>query len=82
MAGRYLVTGVQIGILKGLLGKEDIKTSLELLDEIEELQFIGNSENNIAVDVRYSIGMVTLANKYKGTKKKRTKKIPINKNKK
>jgi hypothetical protein len=82
MAGRYLVTGVQIGMLKGMLGNGDIKTSLELLDEIEERQFIGNSTNNIAVDVHYSTGMVTLANKYKGTKKKPTKKIPVNKNKK
>lgn len=47
MSERYLITGVQLGMLKYL----DKESKEKLIDEIIEKQFIGNSCNHILVDV-------------------------------
>ncbi len=48
MAGRYLTTGTQIGMLKTLEGEEKLK----VIKEIEDNQFIGNSANNVKDDAK------------------------------
>ena len=52
MAGRYVVTGVQIGLLKSMikLGEKDLAG--KQLDDIMKDQFIGNSKNSIKEDVK------------------------------
>lgn len=54
MAARYLVTGVQFGLLKsclqGFLSKEE---GNQLINEILEDQFVGNSNNEIKDDVKF-----------------------------
>jgi len=47
MAGRYLVTGVQLGMLVGM---ESLKDRQELVEKIEEGQFINNSSESIHAD--------------------------------
>jgi len=49
MGERYLITGTQLGMLEAL------DSSIErhkLVEEIIENQFVGNSENNITIDVK------------------------------
>lgn len=54
MAGRYLVTGAQLGSLIALCKLDAVKCN-DLLVEITEKQFIGNSNSSIAEDVdKYS----------------------------
>jgi len=43
MAGKYLITGVQIGMLQALEGEDKIK----LLKEIEANQWIGNTSRTV-----------------------------------
>lgn len=50
MGGRYLITGVQLGMIKGMLLSGDTQTTLELLDVIEMDQFVGNSGKNVVED--------------------------------
>jgi len=45
MGGRYLLTGVQIGLLK-TAKNDDLK---KLVEEIEENQFIGNNNGQMTV---------------------------------
>ena len=49
MSERYLVTGVQLGMLKVLVDKADVH---HLIDNILDDQFVGNSKRNIKDDVR------------------------------
>jgi hypothetical protein len=49
MAGRYAITGVQLGMLIALPSMEDRQ---QLADKIEKYQYIGYSKNNITDDVR------------------------------
>ena len=49
MAGRYLVTGVQLGMLIGMNDPEQRK---ELGEKIEEEQYAGYSENDIKKDCK------------------------------
>lgn len=54
MGGRYLVTGVQLGALKGLVRGGSTSSLIEatyLLDEIIDYQFIGESEDDIEDDI-------------------------------
>ena len=53
MAGRYLVTGVQLGMLKAL---EDKAERDKLVDDIINDQFVGNSDQDIKDDVREITG--------------------------
>ena len=50
MAGRYLITGVQLGMLTAM---KDEKDRIDLLRIIEEDQFIGNSDIAIKEDVKW-----------------------------
>lgn len=53
MGGRYLVTGVQLGMLKTCLGKKTKpKICNDLFDQIMNNQFIGESETNINDDAK------------------------------
>jgi len=47
MSERYLITGVQLGMLCAL----DKKDRCKLVDEILDKQFIGNSDKSIGEDV-------------------------------
>lgn len=66
MAGRYLISGVQLGMLKGYIGlildknilskpSEVQKECLKIIDMILEKQYVGDSENEIEMDVKMSI---------------------------
>jgi len=46
MGERYLITGVQLGMLIEILKKQRQKTIEKIIDE----QFIGESENNVKDD--------------------------------
>jgi len=48
MAGRYLITGVQLGLLKQFAAGT---TNTILLERVEDDQFVGNSQNDIKIDV-------------------------------
>jgi len=50
MAGRYLVSGVQLGMIKALAKQEPDKIEDDI-DEIVEKQYVGNSLNDISDDV-------------------------------
>lgn len=47
MGGRYLISGVQLGILVGLQDYEDRK---EMVDKIVNNQFVCNSNQNVEKD--------------------------------
>jgi hypothetical protein len=49
MAGRYLITGVQIGML---IAMKDEVERLKLLKEIEDKQFVGESDRDILDDIK------------------------------
>lgn len=49
MGERYLVTGVQLGMLKALKDEADVH---HLIDNIIDNQFVGNSIRGIVDDVR------------------------------
>ena len=49
MAERYLVTGVQLGMIKALSSK-DPDSVTKLVDEIVKSQFLGSSNNSIQED--------------------------------
>ena len=49
MSERYLITGVQLGCLFAFNNK---KKREELMDEIVEKQFLGNSKKKIEEDVK------------------------------
>lgn len=52
MAGRYLITGVQLGLLKSLNLMKDTKEVDEQLDGILDKQFLGTSKNSIEEDIK------------------------------
>ena len=52
MAGRYLITGVQLGMIKSFINVGEIGEANKILTKIEEEQFIGDSENLIEKDIR------------------------------
>lgn len=54
MAGRYLLTGTQLGMLKACLLKsenEEQNIGINLIDAIIDKQFLYNSESDILEDV-------------------------------
>jgi len=51
MGGRYLITGVQLGILKAKAIFHVDGSLLATLEEIAEKQYIGDSDRNIKDDV-------------------------------
>ena len=52
MAGRYLISGVQLGLLKSLTIIKDTEEVTNQLDDILNNQFIGNSENSLKEDIK------------------------------
>ena len=54
MSERYFLTGVQLGMLKMYVIDGAINTNVikELLDEIEENQFVGNVKENNKVVIK------------------------------
>jgi len=55
MGGRYLVTGVQLGIIKGALIANTSASIPMAQDQIEEIlnnQFVGSSDQAIEFDVK------------------------------
>lgn len=55
MAGRYLLTGVQVGMLQVFFKEGKSANGLKLLNEIEKEQYVGHSSRNIKSDV----GLIT-----------------------
>lgn len=49
MAGRYIVTGVQLGML---LAINDGDSKKNIIKHIQEVQFVGNSENPVEEDCK------------------------------
>ena len=52
MAGRYLITGTQIGIIRGMINANNTQAIVRELNEIYEDQFLGNSDNPVLEDVK------------------------------
>lgn len=52
MGGRYLITGVQLGMIKALSQTGDIETIKKLYHEVYEKQHIANSNEDIKKDVQ------------------------------
>lgn len=53
MGSRYLITGVQLGILKGLIQCNKIEEADKLINEIIEDQFVFESNLMIERDVQH-----------------------------
>jgi len=51
MGGRYLITGIQIGVLKSLINKRNYKDINRVIDVITETQFIEDSSNTEIKDI-------------------------------
>lgn len=53
MGGRYLVTGVQLGMIKGLTCNPTTsgRAIIEVVDEIIEKQFVADSDQSVEEDV-------------------------------
>ncbi len=50
MAGRYLLTGAQLGMIAGFAKSKDTQEVLELIQDIHNLQYVGESEQDILDD--------------------------------
>ena len=61
MAGRYLVTGVQLGMIRGLLPTppetKAHKEIINLINEVVRKQFIGDSEHSVEEDAETIINL-------------------------
>jgi hypothetical protein len=54
MAGRYLVTGTQLGILKACLlesREKEKRIGMDAIDEIIDKQFLCNSNSDVCKDI-------------------------------
>ena len=51
MAGRYIITGTNLGILIGYVHAHKTMKLLKELHRIEEENFVGNSDNPIEEDI-------------------------------
>ena len=52
MGGRYLVTGVQLGMLKAQMNLNGSKDAEAQIQKILEEQFVGSSDQAIEIDVK------------------------------
>ena len=52
MAGRYLLSGTQLGLIKGYADAGRTEEILKLIDKIVKEQFVGNTNNEIKNDVK------------------------------
>lgn len=73
MGNRFLVTGVQLEMIKGLLKAQQFSEIAEIVEEILEKQWVGYTENEIKYDVIKVIDSSRLSpynvNPYKKEKK-------------
>lgn len=58
MAGRYLITGVQLGMIKGLLNHDHVEIE-NLIDEILNGQYVGHSQRSIETDCEFVKRVIT-----------------------
>ena len=66
MANRFLVSGVQLAMLKGILKSvsmgQDLEPGLQLINDIIENQWVGNTSTSIETDVNHLVqGFLFLA---------------------
>jgi hypothetical protein len=52
MTGRYVVTGVQLGMLQVFFKEGKSSDGLTLLEKILDKQFVGNSSRDIGIDIK------------------------------
>ena len=52
MGGRYVITGVQLGMIKGLASTNKMKDITMLVNKIIKKQYIGMSEEDIKKDTK------------------------------
>ena len=52
MGNRFVLTGAQLGIMKGLVKTGNIEEVVVMLDGITSSQYIGETENAIEEDVK------------------------------
>ena len=66
MAGRYIITGVQLGMLLAYAKSGNSEDIEKLIDEIINNQFVGNSNKIIDVDVTKAVKLFddSITNKY------------------
>ena len=50
MSERYLITGAQLGMLQSFCKNEQTDKHKELIDEIIDVQFLGNSKVDVKID--------------------------------
>ena len=59
MASRFLVTGVQLGMIKGIIeadaDKELSDVIIKIIDDILKNQYVGNSTNDIEEDAKNAV---------------------------
>ena len=53
MAGRYLVTGAQLGILIAHIENKQEFEAQSQIDQIVDKQYVGSSNDSIEFDVKY-----------------------------
>ncbi len=51
MAGRYLLTGAQLGMIAGLAKANETESLLKIIQDIQDDQYLGNSKDDIDYDV-------------------------------
>lgn len=51
MTERYLISGVQIGMISALLNSDEKEKAIEVLDSVFNEQFLGNSKTPLAIDI-------------------------------
>ena len=51
MAGRYLVTGAQLGMIAGMAKVKNTDKILEIIEDIIHHQYIDNSTNDVLGDI-------------------------------
>ena len=52
MAGRYVITGAQIGIIRGALESNDRKLIDNMINEVYKNQFISDSDKFVNLDIQ------------------------------
>lgn len=54
MGGRFLISGTQIGCLKALIECNKNKQATNMVDEIFENQYLGESDKPIQIDINHT----------------------------
>ncbi len=64
MAGRYLVTGIQLGMIQGLLKVKDFESISKLVNTLIQDQWIDHSDKEIEEDVKNLLELCYLCRKF------------------